>query len=415
MHEELMERVVTQENATAAWLAVKRNAGAPGIDGMTSQQLRDHVRRHWESIRAKLLAGTYVPSPVRRVEIPKPNGGVRLLGIPTVLDRWIQQMLLQVLQPIFDPTFSASSFGFRPGKSAHDAVRAAQSHVQAGKDWVVDMDITQFFDRVHHDILMNRIAQSIRDKRVLRLIGRYLRAGVMIQGVVQSSQEGTPQGGPLSPLLANIYLDALDRELEERGLSFSRYADDCNIYVSSPRSAERVLASITQWIHKHLRLEVNVTKSGTGRPWERKFLGFRINPQGKIEAAPQSVERFKTKVRELWRSCQSQTSVELRDAWRAYVRGWWGYYRLAQDRRNIFGLEGWIRRHIRSCFWQRWDNWRGRLRKLRRLGLSGRLLKVAHSSKGAWRIAASPSLQRALSNEVLRRHEFWMPSELASP
>lgn len=415
MHEELMEQVVTKENATAAWRAVKRNGGAPGIDRMTTQQLGDHVRTHWESIRAKLLAGTYVPSPVRRVEIPKPNGGVRLLGIPTVLDRWIQQMLLQALQPIFDPAFSASSFGFRPGRSAHDAVRAAQNHIRAGKDWVVDMDITKFFDRVNHDILMHRIGQTIRDKRVLKLIGKYLRAGVMIEGVVQNSDEGTPQGGPLSPLLANIYLDALDRELEKRGLAFSRYADDCNIYVSSQRSAERVLAGITEWIKKHLRLEVNASKSGTGRPWERKFLGFRINPEGQIEAAPQSVERFKMKVRELWRSCQSQTSEELRDNWRAYVRGWWGYYRLAENRRNIFGLEGWIRRHIRCCFWQRWDNWRGRLRQLRRLGLSGRLLKVAHSSKGAWRIAANPSLQTALSNAVLRRHGFWMPSDLASP
>ncbi len=415
MHEELMEQVVARENATAAWRAVKRNAGAPGIDGMTTRQLCDHVRAHWETIRAKLLAGTYVPSPVRRVEIPKPNGGMRLLGIPTVLDRWIQQMLLQVLQAIFDPTFSAQSFGFRPGKSAHDAVRTAQNYVQAGKDWGVDMDIAQFFDRVNHDILMNRIGQTIRDKRVLRLIGKYLRAGVMVEGVVQSSEAGTPQGGPLSPLLANIYLDALDRELEQRGLAFSRYADDCNIYVSSPRAAERVLASLTDWIKQHLRLEVNATKSGTGRPWERKFLGFRINPQGKIEAAPQSVERFKMKVRELWRSCQSQTSDQLRDTWRAYVRGWWGYYRLAEERRNVLGLEGWIRRHMRSCFWQRWHDWRGRRRKLRQLGLSGHLLKVAHSSKGAWRIAASPSLQTALSNAVLRRYGFWMPSDLASP
>jgi group II intron reverse transcriptase/maturase len=414
MHEELMEEIVAKENATAAWLAVKRNGGAPGIDGMTTTQLRDHVRKHWETIREKLLAGTYVPSPVRRVEIPKPNGGVRRLGIPTVLDRWIQQMLLEKLQAIFDPTFSASSFGFRPGRSAHEAVRAAQSYVQAGKDWVVDMDITKFFDRVNHDILMNRIGETIRDKRVLGLIGRYLRAGVMVEGLVQASEEGTPQGGPLSPLLANIYLDALDRELEKRGLSFSRYADDCNIYVKSQRSAQRVLASLTEWIGRHLRLEVNATKSGTGRPWERKFLGFRINPEGKIQAAPPSVERFKTKVREMWRSCQSQTSEELRDTWRAYVQGWWGYYRLAEERRNIFGLEGWIRRHIRACFWQRWNNWRGRLRKLRHLRLSGRLLKVAHSTRGAWRIAASPSLQTALSNAVLRRHGFWMPSDLAA-
>lgn len=414
MHEELMEQVVTEENATAAWLAVKRNGGAPGIDGMTTGQMRAPVCEHWEAIRGKLLAGTYVPSPVRRVEIPKPNGGTRLLGIPTVHDRWIQQMLLQVLQAIFDPGFSAHSYGFRPGRSAHDAVRAAQRYVQAGKDWVVDMDITKFFDRVNHDILMNRIGQTIRDKRVLGLIGRYLRAGVMVEGLVQASEEGTPQGGPLSPLLANIYLDALDQELERRGLAFSRYADDCNIYVSSPRSAQRVMEGLTGWIAKHLRLEVNASKSGTGRPWERKFLGFRINPQGEIEAAPSSVERFKTKVREMWRSCQSQTSEELRDHWRAYLRGWWGYYQLAEQRQTIFGLEGWIRRHIRTCFWQRWDNWRGRLRKLRALGLKGRLLKVAHSSKGAWRIARSPSLQTALSKAVLKRYGFWMPSDLAA-
>ena len=414
MHEDLMEHVVSRDNATNAWLAVKRNGGAPGIDRMTTTQLRDHVRKHWETIRARLLAGTYVPSPVRRVEIPKPNGGTRLLGIPTVLDRWLQQMLLQALQPIFDPTFSPHSYGFRPGRSAHDAVRAAQTYAQGGKNWVVDMDITKFFDHVNHDILMTRIGQTVRDKRVRRLIGRYLRAGVMSEGVVQPSDEGTPQGGPLSPLLANIYLDALDQELTRRGLAFCRYADDCNIYVSSSRAAERVLASITTWIRKHLRLEVNATKSGLGRPWERKFLGFTINPQGQIEIAPKSVERFEQKVRELWRSCQSLSSRELRDRWRAYVRGWWAYFGLAEHRRNIVGLEGWIRRHIRSCFWQRWHDWRGRLRKLRQLGLRGRLLKVAHSSRGAWRIAASPSLQTALSNAVLRRWGFVVPSDLAA-
>ena len=414
MYEELMEQIVRPENATAAWKAVKRNQGAPGIDGMTVEQLRDHVRQHWETIRAKLLAGTYVPSPVRRVEIPKPDGGIRLLGVPTVLDRWIQQMLLQVLQGIFDPTFSQHSYGFRPGRSAHEAVQAAQGYVQAGKDWVVDMDITKFFDRVNHDILMTRIGQTIRDKRVLRLMGRYLRSGVMIEGMVQATEEGTPQGGPLSPLLANIYLDALDRELEQRGLAFSRYADDCNIYVGSGRAAERVLASITEWITKHLRLEVNATKSGVGRPWERKFLGFRINLEGKIVAAPKSVERFKQKVREYWQSCQSLSSNELRDDWRAFVRGWWAYFHLAEDRRNIFDLEGWIRRHIRKCFWQRWHDWRGRRKKLEKLGLYGQRLKVAHSSKGAWRIAASPSLQQALNNGILRRFGFLVPSDLAA-
>jgi group II intron reverse transcriptase/maturase len=412
-HEDLMERVVSRENATAAWRAVKRNAGAPGIDGMTTQELRDHVQKHWESIRAKLVHGTYVPTPVKRVEIPKPTGGVRLLGIPTVLDRWIQQMLLQALQPIFDPAFSDSSHGFRPRRSAHDAVRRAQSYVQAGKNWVVDMDITKFFDRVNHDILMHRIGQTIRDKRVLRLIGRYLRAGVMINGVVRERQEGTPQGGPLSPLLANIYLDALDQELERRGLAFSRYADDCNIYVSSRRAAERVLASVSAWIKTNLRLEVNATKSGVGRPWERKFLGFQINPKSQITVAPQSVTKFRNKVRELWRSCQSVSSSELRNQWRAYVRGWWGYFRLAEDRRNIFGMEGWIRRHIRKCFWLRWHDWRGRLRRLRSLGLRGRLLKVAHSSRGAWPLAATGSLHTALNNRLLRRYGFVMPSDLA--
>jgi group II intron reverse transcriptase/maturase len=269
MHEELMEQMVTEANATEAWRAVKRNGGSPGIDGMTTKELSGHIRAHWDSIRKKLQRGTYVPSPVRRVEIPKPNGGVRQLGIPTVQDRWIQQMLLQVLQPIFDPTFSEHSYGFRPKRSAHDAVRAAQGYVQAGKDWVVDMDITKFFDHVHHDILMTRIGKTVRDKRVLKLIGRYLRAGAMIEGVAVQSEEGTPQGGPLSPLLANIYLHALDQELERRGLAFCRYADDCNIYVSSERAAERVLESISQWVREHLRLEVNMSKSAAGRPWER--------------------------------------------------------------------------------------------------------------------------------------------------
>jgi group II intron reverse transcriptase/maturase len=276
------------------------------------------------------------------------------------------------------------------------------------------MDITQFFDRVNHDILMNRMGKSIRDKRLLRLIGAYLRAGVMLEGVVMPSEEGTPQGGPLSPLLANIYLDGLDKELEKRQLAFCRYADDCNIYVGSQRAAQRVLESVIQWVHKHLRLEVNASKSGTGRPWERKFLGFRINPQGQIEAAPQSVERFKNKVRELWRSCQSLSSEELRDNWRAYVRGWWAYYGLAEARRNVFELEGWIRRHIRKCFWERWHGSRGRERALRRLGLGGRLLKVAYSSNGAWGLARTGSLQTALNNARLRRHGFLMPSDLAS-
>jgi len=409
-----MEQVVSKENATAAWKAVTRNKGAAGIDGMTTGQLRDHIRAHWESIQTKLLTGRYVPSPVRRVEIPKPNGGVRMLGIPTVQDRWIQQMLMQVLQAIFDPKFSDHSYGFRPGRGAQDAVRAAQEHVRSGKNWVVDMDITKFFDRVNHDILMNRIGQTIRDKRVLRLIGDYLRAGAMMEGVVVASDEGTPQGGPLSPLLANIYLDALDAELQRRGLAFSRYADDCNIYVGSRRSAERVLASLTQWIKEELRLEVNATKSGVGQPWERKFLGFRINRDGKIEAAPQSVERLKDKVREMWRSCQSLSSEQLRDRWRAYIRGWWGYFQLAEERTNILQTESWIRRHIRCCFWQRWHSSEGRYRNLRKLGVSAKLAQAAYTSAGAWSMARNGAVQTALSNARLRRHGFVVPSDLAA-
>ena len=409
-----MEEVVSPENYGKALRAVIANQGAPGIDGMTTKQLNRHLLQHWPKIHAKLRAGTYVPSPVKRVEIPKPNGGTRMLGIPTVLDRFLQQMLLQAMTPIWEPQFSEHSYGFRPGRSAHDAVRAAQRYTQEGKDWVVDLDVTKFFDHVNQDILMGKIAKVIRDKRVLRLIGRYLRAGAMVDGVVVKSVEGTPQGGPLSPLLANIYLDALDRELERRGHAFCRYADDCNIYVGSQAAAERVRESIQGWIEKHLRLKVNAAKSGVGRTWERKFLGFRLNREKQIEVAPESLERFRAKVRELWRSCQSRTSNQLREAWQQYLRGWWGYYRLAEHDRPIFRLEGWIRRHIRKCFWLRWHEPAGRERRLRGLGLRGRLLQVAHSSRGAWHLARTGSLQKALSNATLRRYGFLMPSDLAS-
>jgi group II intron reverse transcriptase/maturase len=414
MYENLMEEVVSPENYGKALKAVIANNGAPGIDGMKTEELNGHLLKHWRRIHGKLMAGTYVPSPVRRKEIEKPGGGMRMLGIPTVMDRFIQQMLLQAMTPIWEPKFSEHSYGFRPGRSAHDAVRAAQEYARTGKDWVVDLDITKFFDHVNWDILMNRIAKEIRDKRVLKLIGDYLRAGAMLNGVVVKSVEGTPQGGPLSPLLANIYLDAFDKELERRGHQFSRYADDCNIYVGSQASGERVMESLQGWIEKHLRLQVNAKKSGVGRTWERKFLGFRLNRDRQIEAAPESLERFKAKVQEKWRSCQSRTSNQLRDAWRQFVRGWWGYYRLAENRRPIFGLEGWIRRHIRKCFWLRWHEPEGRKRRLRSLGMRGRMLKVAESSRGAWHLAGTGSLQTALSNERLRRHGFLMPSDLAS-
>lgn len=409
-----MEQAVEAENYRRALEAVERNQGAPGIDRMKTGELRAHLQAHWEKIRAKLLAGSYVPTPVRRVEIPKPNGGVRRLGIPTVLDRFVQQLLLQAMTPIFEPRFSEHSYGFRPGRSAQDAVAAAKRYAEQGKDWVVDIDIAKFFDQVNHDILMGRVAQVIRDKRVLRLIGKLLRRGAMVEGVVVASAEGTPQGGPLSPLLANIYLDALDQELEQRGHQFSRYADDCNIYVGSQAAAERAMVSIQDWIEKHLRLKVNTAKSGTGRVWERKFLGFRLNRTLQIGVSPESIERFKAKVREMWRSCQSRTSNQLREAWKRYVQGWWGYYRLAEDRRPIFRLEGWIRRHIRKCFWLRWHDARGRENALRRLGVHPRLLKTVHTNRGAWFMAQTSTVNAGLKTRTLRRYGFLMPSDLAA-
>lgn len=414
MYESLMEEAVQEENMAQALAAVKRNQGAPGIDHMTTAEIESHLQAHWPKIRAKLLAGAWVPSPVRRVEIPKPGGGMRMLGIPTVMDRVIQQMLLQVLTPIFDPTFSEHSYGFRPGRSAQDAMRAAQQYAQEGRDWVVDIDITKFFDHVNHDMLMGRIAQVIRDKRVLHVTGKSLRRGALVDGVVRASEEGTPQGGPLSPLLANIYLDALDRELERRGHRFCRYADDCNIYVSSQAAAERTLASIQAWIEKHLRLKVNPAKSGTGRVWERKFLGFRLDREGRIGVAPESIARFKAKVREMWRGNQSRSSTELRDAWSRYVRGWWGYFQLAAVRKPIFRLEGWIRRHIRKCFWLRWHNAAGREHALRRLGVHPRLLKTVRTSRGAWFMANTSTVNAGLRTQTLRRYGFLMPSDLAA-
>jgi group II intron reverse transcriptase/maturase len=414
MYETLMEAAVADENCQLALEAVKRNRGAAGIDRMTTAELEPHLQANWWILKDKLLKGTYVPTPVRRVEIPKPSGGTRMLGIPTVQDRFIQQLLLQVLTPIFDPHFSEHSYGFRPGRSAHDAVRAAQQYAQEGKEWVVDIDITKFFDHVNHDILVGRIAKVVRDKRVLHLIGKYLRRGAMVEGLVEASAEGTPQGGPLSPLLANIYLDALDQELDRRKHSYCRYADDCNIYVASQAAAERTLASVQGWIEKHLRLKVNAAKSGTGRVWERKFLGFRLDRKKRIGIAPESLERFKAKVREKWNGRRSGTSTQLRDDWNRYVRGWWGYYRLAEARGPLAGLEGWVRRHIRKCFWLRWHGRKGRERNLRRLGIKGRALGVASSSRGAWRVAAQPELQQALRNSVLRRHGFLFPLSLAT-
>ncbi len=412
MSEQLMEAALEPENWHAAWKAVVANGGAPGIDGMRCEELKEHLQRHGEAIAAKLLAGRYAPSPVKRVVMPKPGGGERLLGIPTVLDRFVQQLLLQVLTLLFEPRFSARSYGFRPGRSAQQAVRQAQAYVRAGKKYVVDLDIEKFFDRVHHDLLMHRIRAVVGDGRVRTLIGRYLKAGVMINGVVQESEEGTPQGGPLSPLLANIYLDPLDRELESRGLSHVRYADDCNIYVSSEAAAARVFESIRKWIERELRLRLNEAKSGGGPCEGRKFLGFSLSAKGVITVAKQSVERFKDRVRQLWRRGQPKDNLELRDQWNRYVRGWCEYFRLAEVRPWLRRTEQWTRRRIRCFYWQRWHSAAGRLRAFRRLGVKSHCWSSAYSTLGAWCMAGSPAMQAAISNRALRRHYFLFPSDL---
>jgi len=378
---------------------------------MRCEELVGRLQRHGDAIRAKLLAGQYTPSPVKRVTIEKPGGGERHLGIPTVMDRFVQQLLLQALTPIYEARFSARSYGFRPGRSAHDAVRQAQACVKEGKKYVVDLDIEKFFDRVNHDILMQQLRGQIGDVRVRTLIGKLLKAGVMINGVVQESEEGTPQGGPLSPLLANIYLDPLDRELESRGLAHVRYADDCNIYVGSAEAAERVLESVSRWIEKHLRLRVNEAKSGTGPISGRKFLGFSLSKEGGIEVAVRSIERFKDQVRALWRQ-RAVTNEGLRQEWNSYVRGWCSYFGLAENFRWTEGTEKWIRRHIRKYYWQRWHRAAGRLNAFKRLGVKPCLWPLARSSRGAWSMARNPAMHIAISNAALRRYQFLMPSAL---
>jgi group II intron reverse transcriptase/maturase len=409
-----METVVETGNMRAAWLAVKANQGAPGVDGMSMAEAESHLREHWESIKGKLLAGKYKPAAVRAVEIPKPSGGTRKLGIPTVIDRTIQQALHQALGPAFEEGFSESSYGFRPGRSAHDAVRKAQGHVAGGKKWVVDIDLKSFFDQVNHDRLMTMIGRKVRDKQVMALIGRYLRAPVReADGSKRERKAGTPQGGPLSPLLANIYLDPLDKELEKRGLSFVRYADDIAIFASSPRSAERILESMVKWLEKELGLVVNREKSGSGPSGKSSLLGFTLYEDGRIGVSPKAVGRLKEKVRELWEARQNKNSRELREQWQRYIRGWWNYFKLADWRREVTDLSGWIRRHMRKCFWLRWHGPRGRRNALKRLGVKGRGLGMAYCGLGAWAIARHWVAHQALSNETLRKHGFIIPWELA--
>jgi len=414
--ETTLERVLERENLRVAWLTVKANGGAAGVDRMDLEQSAEHIREHWEKIDAKLLAGDYRPGAVRMVEIPKASGGVRTLGIPNVLDRMIQQAIHQVLSPVWEPAFSEHSHGFRPCRSAHDAVREARDYVKAGKTWVVDIDLKNFFDQINHDKLMDLVGRKVSDKVLKQLIGRYLKAPMQAaDGTKSKRQKGTPQGGPLSPLLANIYLDPLDKELEQRGVSFVRYADDVAIFASSARSAERILASIVGWIEKNLKVEVNRDKSGSGPTDQSSLLGFRLFASGHIGVSPKSIQKLKRKVRELWEARQNRTSQELRDQWRRYIDGWWNYFRLADRHWEVTDLNGWIRRHMRKCFWLRWHHPRGRRNALKRLGVKGRALGNCYSRRGAWPMARHVVLHQALSKQTLDRYGLSLPWEFATP
>jgi RNA-directed DNA polymerase len=383
----LMELVVSRENMRRAFERVVGNKGAAGVDQMSVADLKPFLVEHWPRLREDLLADRYWPQAVRGVEIPKPGGGVRLLGIPTAVDRLIQQALHQVLMPLFDPGFSENSYGFRPGRSAHDAVRAAKAHVASGKRFVVDMDLEKFFDRVNHDVLMARVASKVRDKRVLRLIRRYLQAGLMLGGTETARQEGTPQGGPLSPLLSNILLDDLDKELERRGHAFCRYADDCNIYVASKRAGERVLASVTAFLSKRLKLTVNGAKSAVDRPWNRAFLGFSMtaHKEPRLRVAPKSVDRFKGKLKDMLRRGRGRSVANTVKDLAPVVRGWIGYYRLAEAKGIFEDLDGWMRRKLRCVLWRQWKRPRTRAQRLMQRGLvEERAWASANNGRGPW-------------------------------
>ena len=400
--EQLMEEVCERENCKQALARVKANKGSPGVDGMTIHELPGYLKQHWPAIREQLLRGTYEPQPVKRVEIPKPDGGGgRKLGIPCVLDRFIQQAVMQVLQRRWDQTFSEHSYGFRPGRSAHQAVEAAQKYIAAGYRWCVDLDLEKFFDRVSHDKLMAKIAERVSDKRMLKLIRAFLTAGVMGNGLVSPVDEGTPQGGPLSPLLSNIVLDEFDRELERRGLRFARYADDSNVYVRSRRAGERVMKSLTRFITTKLELKVNEQKSAVARPWKRKFLGFSFtsNRKPKRRIAPKAVIRFKAKVRELTRRTRGVSTERMAKELTRYLRGWLGYFGKCETPFVLEGLDGWLRRRLRSAIWKQWKRGGVRFAELRRRGVGKELAaQTVGSAHGPWRLANSPALALALPN-----------------
>jgi len=397
-HEQLMEEVCERENCLQAFKRVKSNKGSPGIDGMTVGELSGYLLEHWPAIREQLLAGTYKPQPVKRVEIPTPDGGVRKLGIPTVLDRMVQQAVMQVLQRRWDAEFSVHSHGFRPGRSAHQAVAEAQKYIAEGRRWVVDLDLEKFFDRVNHDKLMAAVGRRIADKRMLKLIRAFLTAGVMENGLVGPVDEGTPQGGPLSPLLSNLVLDELDRELERRKHCFVRYADDCNIYVRSQRAGERVKRSITGFIQRRLKLKVNEQKSAVARPAERKFLGFSISNarEPKRRIAAKALVRFKRKVRELTQRTRGISIEQMTKQLSGYLRGWKSYFGFCETPSVLETLDQWIRRRLRSVIWKQWKRGTLRFAELCALGVSKNLAaKTAGSAHGPWRIANSPALNIA--------------------
>ena len=408
----MMEQIVSYQNVTSALERVERNKGSHGVDGMSVQTLRSHLMEHWSTLRTELMKGTYLPQPVRRVEIPKPNGGVRKLGIPTVIDRFIQQAIAQVLNKEFDPSFSKQSYGFRPNKRGHDAVRQAKLYIKEGYRWVVDIDLEKFFDKVNHDRLMRTLSHRINDPKVLRLIRRYLQSGVMEKGLVSPNTEGTPQGGPLSPLLSNIVLDELDKELESRGLRFVRYADDCNIYVRSKRAGERIMKSITTFIERKLKLKVNHEKSAVDRPWKRKFLGFTFTPhrkEPKVRISNQSIQRFKQRIREITSRKWSISMKDRLEKLNRYLIGWLGYYQLADTPSVLAKLDGWIRRRLRMVRWKEWKKVKTKHRNLTKLGIKpNQAWEWANTRLGYWRIARSPILDRALDNH------YWLSQGLKS-
>jgi len=413
----LLEQVVETGNMQRAWKQVKRNKGAPGIDGRTIEETHVFLQVRWPKIREQLLDGTYQPQPVQRVEIPKPGGGVRKLGIPTVVDRLIQQAIAQILLPIFDPGFSESSFGFRPGRNAHDAIRQAHRYQQVGGQWVVDLDLKQFFDEVDHDVLMSRLGRKIKDKRLKQLINAYLKAGVLVGGVYHPTDKGTPQGGPLSPLLSNILLDDLDKELEQRGHSFCRYADDVNIYVRSRRAGERTMRSLTRYVEGTLKLKVNPEKSAVARPWKRIFLGFTFRKVwGKmiICVADKSWKRFRDQIKDLLRPGRGKNlSRFIRKTLNPALRGWVQYFRLGASKQALQTHDFWIRRHLRCLIWRQWKRPATRFDRLKRLGCPKQQALIAYTRRGPWWCSGTPALKQYLDPTYFKQLGLLSLSEVA--